>query len=184
MIIFELDEVIADIEHRRHFIDVYQNKDYVLSDIDGQRFPYWFHQKTGEKWQSDWQAYFEACSEDDPITEVVCLLQDLNMFYEDNIEIWTTRSENVRDKTMDWIYAKITTSFVDKQLKMRAIGDDRPAHVIKEEWINTIIPECAYDDICNIAEKYIIKMVFESDPESIAMYRRNGIFVFDCRQDV
>lgn len=71
------------------------------------------------------------------------------------------------------------------KVKMRPIGNTEPAYLLKEMWLN----ERCSDMIEHIIEgnpyatKHDVDFVFDADSESISMYRRRGIFVFDCRQD-
>jgi hypothetical protein len=83
-----------------------------------------------------------------------------------DIFIWTDRIESYREKTIKWL--------TDNQLffdgiKMRPEGNKEPYHQLKENWLK------------ESQEK--IEMAFDNDEESIKMWRKNGIFCFDCRQD-
>lgn len=207
MIIFELDGVLADIEHRRHFVDPKFRKDVYYHPNDtlhqGQG---WSYKDKGDRtfekhFEPDRQAFYEACGQDKPIFAMELLLNDIAMSDAcRHIELWTSRCESLREKTIEWINYHLGHAYLEgalddyiyvKNLKMRPISDDRPAHEIKERWLDDL--ECnSYCNLCfnntahlvrpcgNCSTK--IKMVFESDPESIAMYRKHGIFVFDCRQ--
>lgn len=187
MIIFGLDGVLADIEHRRHFVDprkhpdFYWGKDKDGNDLYARDSQSNYCDAIGNPFKPDWQAFNEACSEDNPIKPVVKIADS---FFLNNTpyEIWTGRGESVRQKTEDWLN-KHDIQWTG--LKMRPPGDNRPAHVIKEEWLKDLWPRlkpCTKENKDIVYNRPDIKMVFESDPESIAMYRKRGIFVFDCRQ--
>ncbi len=59
---------------------------------------------------------------------------------------------------------------------MRLIGDNTPLHELKEKWLDDTFEEHKF------GRKTPITMVFDSDPQSIEMWKRCGIFVFDCSQ--
>jgi len=69
-------------------------------------------------------------------------------------------------------------------LKMRPIGDDSPVEVLKERWLDEYMK---WPELNTIQTDYkrndMPEMIFDSHAESIAMWRRRGIFVFDCNQD-
>jgi hypothetical protein len=56
-------------------------------------------------------------------------------------------------------------------IKMRPIGDFTSYDQLKESWIDEAL-----------AQGKNIDFVFDSDPASISMWRRRGIFVFSCCQ--
>lgn len=153
MIIFDLDGTLADCEHRRHFID-WNKTDYSI--------PY-------DQWKPDWKSFFEACDKDKPIIPVCDLLRDLSPEYE--YEIWSGRCESVRDKTEVWIQDWLHCSFNSNKLKMRPIGNTEPDDQLKQMWLHE-----------TIAEGKTIDFVFDDRPKVIRMWRRHGIFVFNCCQ--
>ena len=193
MIIFGLDGVLADIDHRRHFVDEQRvHPDYYRKPckscnngschmIDPQ-----FHKITGKEWQPDWQAHNAACDKDKPIAATIDALQTMERFYE--VHIWSGRCESVREKSEAWLNDH---RIVTRALKMRPVGDDTPAHKLKEKWMDEYLNTPSFDnekfkkqsDLRTCVKPYKVDFVFEADPQSIAMYRRRGIFVFDCSQE-
>lgn len=194
MIIFDLDGTLADCEHRQHFVDPYKNKYIYAQNCNcrpsdchcGQRFGKgkW----VGEDrlpWQSDWQLFYEACSDDKPIEPVVEIYNNCKHKFGEktNIHIWSGRSESVRDKTLQWL----GENFIycqSENLRMRPIGDNTPDDQLKERWLDEYC-DVLYDNNRSKYREMIehdIQFVFDSDPESIAMWRRRGIFVFNCCQ--
>ncbi len=191
MIIFEIDGVLADIEHRRHFVDpkkrhpngLFMNESCV--DEMGEPTGVYFKrdqvtlERTKDLFNPERKAFYEACEKDEVIQPVLDTFIHLTQGepFNHDVRIWCGRCESVRHKTLNWLvnmtgYCE-DLGYWDRRLKMRPIGDDRPAHELKNLW---------YHDLY-ILEGEKIQMVFESDHESIAMYRRRGIFVFDCRQN-
>ena len=72
MIIFDLDGTLADGKHREH------------------------HIKDGK---SDWDAYFAACGQDEPIKPTLDIFKALT--HARHVEVWTGRPERYRDTTLD-----------------------------------------------------------------------------------
>lgn len=170
MIIFSL-EALADDSHRRHFIEPPKRFFYVKEDL-------YQHDETGRElnWQPDFQSYYDACDGDRIISPTMRLLDFIAMNGQPNkIQIWTSRYESDQEKTMKWL-KNYSFGFAchefDLILKMRPIGDNSPAHELKERWLNEHIAHARID------------FIFETDPQSIAMFRSHGIFVFDCNQSL
>lgn len=178
MIIFDLDGTLADCEHRRHFVDVTKNDNFksylkAFSIADDESGFDGHHKITNEKWKPDWKSFYEACDKDEPIYPCIDLINHLILRDED-IQIWSGRCESVRDKTIKWLkqYLDIDAWFYRDCLKMRPIGDYSPDDQLKERWLDSVV-----------RENRTIDFVFDSDPNSIAMWRRRGIFVFDVNQN-
>lgn len=171
MIIFDLDGTLADCEHRRHFVDYKKSR--------GCENPIRQHEVDSGKWKPDWQAFYEACDKDAPILPV-CDLYSHYFCNSDDVHIWSGRYESVREKTIRWIFDNILTwvdpereeDFIDDiNLKMRPVGDNTPDDQLKEKWL---------DETLDQGKK--IDFVFDDRPKVIRMWRRHGIFVFNCCQ--
>jgi hypothetical protein len=156
MIIFDLDGTIADCEHRRHFVD-WHKTNYSL--------PLY-------KWKPDWKSFYEACDKDNPN---YCVIKLLNQLLQDDfdIQIWSGRCESVKSKTISWLknYLDVDAWFYRDCLKMRPIGDSTPDDILKEKWLDEILAK---------GEK--IEFVFDDRPKVVRMWRRKGIFIFNCCQ--
>lgn len=178
MIIFDLDGTLADCEHRRHFIDpekdlnlriVEWNDGYIVHTIDNPKF---------YKWKPDWKSFYEACDKDKVIQPVIDMFFRLLEEQKEDIEIWSGRCESVEEKTNRWIKEKIDQQFGITphfqwvyNIIMRPIGDYTPDDQLKESWLEE-----------TIREKRTVDFVFDANQESIRMWRRRGIFVFNCNQ--
>lgn len=84
----------------------------------------------------DWDAFYEACFEDEPIKEMCRLVQMLDATYE--IYFCTGRRESVRKQTINWIWEKVykkleNKDVIDSSLIMRPDGDFRHDIEIKPE---------------------------------------------------
>lgn len=165
MIIFDLDSTLADCEHRCHFVDAKKNPEFW--PVYCKPFDY-MNPQTGELWKPQWKAFYEACDKDGPIQHVWKVFDHLAV--DNDIEIWSGRCESVRDKTLKWLYENCPYS--GQTLKMRTIGNCTPDDELKEMWLNAAI----------ILEGKKIDFVFDGSPKVVRMWRRHGIFVFDCCQ--
>lgn len=128
---------------------------------------------------ADFESFYEAFDKDTPI-EAVCKIFD-DLAVDNDIQIWSCRCESIRQKTLDWLYNYVPYS--SQILKMRPIGDNTPYHELKEKWLDEYINSNEYvKNVFQNRGKSPIHFVFDSDHESIKMWRRRGVFVFDCNQ--
>lgn len=172
MIVFDLDGTLADCEHRRHFVD--SSKLGTREDYEKWIKPF-VDSKTCPEWKPDWKAFYEACDQDEVIKITVEVLHHC-FACEREVQIWSGRCESVREKTEKWlldnIEMKYCTAFNPKKhLKMRPIGDSTPDDILKEKWLDE-----------TLAQGKTIGCVFDDRPKVIRMWRRRGIFVFNCCQ--
>ena len=209
MIIFDLDGTLADCEHRRHLLNPekypqlceYSNYRIIdgkpILDLNGKAS--WRYKATGKPFEHGWKEFYEACDKDKPIEPVIDFWNDqISLGGLENIMIWSGRCESVREKTEKWL-EKNLLCFESHQLKMRPIGDTTPDDELKEKWLNQHIDECVKHE--NVVRKYsgqnymeredhdpefrkkgYIDVVFDDRPKVIRMWRRHGIFVFNCCQ--
>lgn len=129
-IVFDLDGTLADTEHRTH-LAVAKN----------------------------WKAYFDACALDTVIQEIAEINAVLATLGH-RVEIWTGRSDGVRELTRQWLDDQDIFTY---DLKMRPAQDHRPDYVIKEEWLHAL-PKEEWPEL-----------VFEDRQQVVDMWRRNGI---------
>ena len=129
-IIFDLDGTLALTEHRQHLV-------------------------SGEK--KDWDAFFEACDQDEPCWPVIEVARAL-LFVGHRIEIWSGRSDAVASKTLKWISA---TGILGVHVQMRPAGDFTPDEQLKEKWL--------------LEAERKPDMVFDDRAKVVAMWRRHGI---------
>ena len=120
----------------------------------------------------DWKSFYEACDKDKPIESVISIWNDqISLGAMDQHEIWSGRCESVIEKTIQWLYKNLLC-FNPNNLKMRPIGNTQPDDELKEMWL--------YD--AKILQGKTIDYVFDDRPKVIRMWRRRGIFVFNCCQ--
>lgn len=103
-IIFDLDGTIANVEHRRHFI---------------------------EKHPKDWRSFKESCIVDEP-NQWALLINKMIRNYDPTITIIIVsgREEDFRGASLDWL-EKHAFSF--NELFMRADNDNRSDDLVKED---------------------------------------------------
>lgn len=196
MIIFDLDDTLADCEHRRHLVDpdkypeICEYSNYRM--IDGQPFidlagkPSWRYKKTGDPFQHGLKAFYEACDQDMPIDPVIKLLEKISQ--SKHIEIWSDRCESVRKKTEDWLRKNTQPFYKFDEIRMSPAGCSIPVQELFAKWYreyyDSLYPKLDKDAIegTTYHRKGKIEMVFSANPAVIAMFRKRGIFVFDCNQ--
>lgn len=136
LIVFDLDGTLCDIEHRRSLVT---------------------------KPRSDWLEFYRACVDDKPKKQVLrvmrALLRERNM-----IQIWSGRSEIVREATMDWFNRHAPWAMGIKLL-MRPDKDYTPDNELKEGWLDSIHENTDLR----------VELVFDDRQKVVDMWRRRGI---------
>ena len=120
-IIFDLDGTLANIEHRLHYVK------------DG---------------NSDWDGFFEACMDDEPILETI---EIYNMIWMEggargyDVGIYSGRSDQVMDETRWWLNEYLPGYDF---LRMREAGDHQPDWKLKRSWAEEVKDKvlCVFDD--------------------------------------
>ncbi len=175
MIIFDLDGTLANCEHRRHFVEPKYFIDKNDLSINSSLEDVLKRNDDIKNWKPNWKAFYEACNGDTPIIPTIEIFHTLQA-QEKKVQIWSGRCESVRDKTHKWLVDNLSIHFCTRfceieDLKMRPIGDYTPDDQLKERWLNEALAR---------GEK--IEFVFDDRPKVVRMWRRRGIFVFDCNQ--
>lgn len=179
MIIFDLDGTLADCEHRRHFVTPPSETKNVFTDVipygNGCILTGHYEFQDGNRWKPDWKSFHESCDKDLPIEPVVEMWNNYEVsaaIGRADLVIWSGRCESVRSKTEEWIDQNLVIlNLSNLTLKMRPVGDNTPDDQLKEKLLDEAI-----------SQGKTIEFVFESQPKSIDMWRRRGIFVFDVNQ--
>ena len=150
--VFDLDGTLADVQHRIHHI---------------------------EKKPKDWDSFSEACDQDKPIFPMIQTLLMLAN-WKNWVEIWTGRSEIVREKTLIWLKdtAGVTISKYGEcgyhkvaKLRMRPKQDHSPDNDLKRKWL--------YEDKAAGGDR--IDLVFEDRMRVVDMWRSENIMC--CQVD-
>jgi hypothetical protein len=121
IVLFDLDGTLADISHRRHFVE------------------------KADKTDADWRAFYAACVDDKVNWPVATMWHALN-----HGQRWIVsgRSREVEVETYRWLHQH--QIFPDRVL-MRADGDHQPDVKLKKGWLDDgTIPRakvlCVFDD--------------------------------------
>ena len=138
-IIFDIDGTLADIWHRRKFLD--------------QETP-------------DWKSFNDGMGDDTPNIPVVELYKILWDSGKYDIVITSGRSEKDRKITEQWF---VWNEIPFERLEMRADGDSRADHLIKEEILLKLQDE----------GKDIL-FVVDDRQQVVDMWRRNGVTCLQC----
>jgi hypothetical protein len=140
-VVFDLDGTLANCEHRLH------------------------HIKGDEKpTPAQWDVFFAACEDDDPIYHTVEILKALRRQGSGiHVEIWSARSDQVREQTERWFYQRCDISPATLPIRMRRKGDHRNDDILKAEWI---------------AEFGKPDLVFEDRARVVKMWRQMGVPCF------
>ena len=125
IVLADLDGTIALIDHRRHWLDKERHPDMTSDER--------------------WRKFFVESVKDQPNRPVIYTLQALqNAGY--YIHIFSGRSDEVREQTIDWIEAFDVPCH---HLRMRAASDFTPDEELKRQWIAEYKLEhilCVFDD--------------------------------------
>lgn len=115
LFIFDLDGTLANIEHRRHWLE---KKD------DPER----------------WRKFYAECYKDEPNIPVLRVMDALYISRND-IWIFSGRSSETREQTIEWLcsWTCFTREMCETKLVMRDIGDYTPDDVLKERWLHNML---------------------------------------------
>ena len=129
--VFDIDGVLADVRHRLHHVD------------------------TKPK---NWDLFFEAAADDEPLAEGLALAQELSADHE--IVYLTGRPERTRRDTADWLRDH---ALPPGKLLMRREGDRRPARMVKLAVAR------------QLADKGRLAIVVDDDPDVVAALTEAGL---------
>lgn len=182
--IFDLDGTLADLKHRRHFVQLQDGSHVTSVHFDrgiyrgmNDKVPgdYWveiagtgrwsFH-PSDVKFKPNWDAFHAACVDDTPIQPVNELFWNLLFGAQADIWIWSGRMDTVRQQTEAWLIEHITdATYVLSNLKMRPAGNYTPDDQLKESWLHAMSPK----------DRARLVMTFDDRDRVVAMWRRNGV---------
>jgi len=105
-------------------------KKIALIDVDGTIAKVGDRLKYLQQDEPDWDNFYGACPEDEPIKEIIGLVDIISQNYK--VVFCTGRHERVRKETRDWI-RKYFTNIQEPEIIMRPNGDYRHDTEIKPE---------------------------------------------------
>lgn len=132
IIAIDLDGTLCTIDHRLHYI---------------------------QSEPKNWGAFYAACVDDVEVPALIRVTGAL-WFTGHQIEIWSGRSDEVRDQTEKWLASKGVRYHT---LKMRKAGDFRVDHLVKAEWF----------DALPVPARPIL--AFEDRQQVVDMWRSRGV---------
>lgn len=196
LIAFDIDGTLADLSHRLHFIDrevtfyvnadglfgwVLRSKGHEHSELSRSQAIYQTSKAALEAGDDlnkpDWQGFFAAVKDDEPIKEMVHLLGLILADVRSTDVVFVTgRSSECREATEKWLrdHTQVwlilhAQDFVDYRnrplLYMRTEGDHRPDHEVKRDLVTEI--EYSYGKVPD--------MVFDDRQQVVDMWRELGI---------
>lgn len=120
------------------------SKNIIVVDIDGTIAKVGDRLKYLQQEKKDWDAFYEHCDEDEPIKDIIELIE-LMQIHEYNIVFCTGRRESVRKKTEYWLFKNIWC-LREYKLLMRKDGDWRHDTEVKPELLQKagITPDDVY----------------------------------------
>lgn len=130
-VVFDLDGTLANTDHRACFLD-------------------------GTNGKKDWRGFYAACDQDDRHEHIIEVLRALERDGH-RVEIWSGRSDEVRDKTEMWMRG---CGLEHVPLRMRAEGDFTADDVLKASWLD---------------EYGLPNLIFDDRDKVVAMWRARGI---------
>jgi phosphoglycolate phosphatase-like HAD superfamily hydrolase len=131
-VVFDMDGVLSDAAGRQHYIE----------------YPF-----------PDWEAFFDACGDDQLIDEVARLLEVIDADH--RIVLLTARPIRVRPQTLAWLERY---GLRWDLLVMREFGDYMAARVFKRRSTHEL-REYGLD----------LRLAFEDDPRNVAMFHEAGV---------
>jgi hypothetical protein len=124
-------------------------KSIIIVDIDGTISKVGNRLKFLQQSPPDWDSFYEACSEDEPVENVIRLVHHLYKEY--RIAFCTGRRESVRELTINWLLKHFLPFDVHNSfLLMRPDGDHRHDTEVKPELLENA--NIKLDDIAFVLE--------------------------------
>lgn len=107
------------------------SKNIIVVDIDGTVAQVGDRLKYLQQEKKDWDAFYEHCDEDEPIWDVIKMVEMFSM-QQYEIVFCTGRRESVRQKTVEWLERNLWLNG-NYSLLMRKDNDWRPDTEVKPE---------------------------------------------------
>lgn len=136
MIVFDLDGTLALDEHRSHHL---------------------------KKEPKDWDTYFSLCTKDSVNIPVRALLFLISNNTNEQIVIWSGRSDAVKEQTIQWLTDNGIWPAI-AELRMRPAGERLDDTEMKKQWLHEAQKE-----------GHTIEMVFEDRQRVVDMWRTEGL---------
>jgi len=114
-----------------------------------------------------WDDFYGMAKYDAPISPVLRLFSDL-WFSQQNVRIWTGRTESIRADTVRWLhrFTSIDPSAISMRLLMRPDGNNVPDYIIKKIWLEDLSRTLLFEDRI---------VAFEDRKRCVEMFRAHGV---------
>lgn len=157
--VFDLDGTLADLNHRLH---------HIKPPIDPRTIAPSDVQEKYKDWRPNWDAFFDDCDKDEPISWVINLARmSANHGF---ILILSGRSDRVQGKTELWLKEN---NVPFNLLLMRKEGDHRPDDQIKKEIMASFL-------INHNLSTHDIEFIVDDRQRVVDMWRQEGFNVLQC----
>ena len=134
----------------------------VVVDIDGTISKVGDRIKYLEQSPKDWDAFYGACGEDEPITPIIQLVNNLSEGLKYFVIFLSGRRESCRKNTCNWMKRYLHCWNLIQTLLLRKDGDFRSDTIVKKELLDNYLSENGYtkDDVAFILEdrSSVVKM--------------------------
>lgn len=116
-----------------------------------------------------WRRFYAACDRDRPNAPVIATMHRLRLAGAE-IRIFSGRSDEVRDKTVEWLaeHTPFMSWDCDAWLTMRKAGDYTPDDELKASWLADLPNE----------DRSRLVAVFDDRARVVSMWRRMGVTCF------
>jgi len=131
-VVFDIDGVLSDASSRQHYL---------------------------EHPRRDWESFFAACGDDEPVGEVARLLEVLDPSL--SVVLLTARPLRVRPQTLGWLDRY---GFRWDLLVMRDDSDRSPARRYKQRTVGELR-----------SRGFDLRLAFEDDPRNVEMFHGEGV---------
>mgnify|MGYP003503505512 CR=1 FL=1 len=131
-VVFDMDGVLSDASRRQHYLEAPRR---------------------------DWEAFFAACGEDEPVAEVARLLEVLDSSL--RIVLLTARPDHVQPQTLGWL----ERYGLRWDLLVMRPGDDRSSSRDFKQRVVVQLRHYGFD----------LRLAFEDDRRNVAMFHREGV---------
>lgn len=125
---------------------------YVIVDIDGTISKVGDRLKYLQQEPKDWDSFYDHCDEDEPIDEILDLIDVLAHSTSHKIILCTGRRESCKTRTFKWLFKQNIKYFIP--IIMRKDGDHRHDTEVKPELLDEYMKDqnITKDDIAFILE--------------------------------
>jgi FMN phosphatase YigB (HAD superfamily) len=139
-------------------------KKAVIFDIDGTLADN-SHRLHFLKGKKNWELFFSGLENDTLIRETAELFKELCATKKYDMLLVSGRPNRYKVKTEKWLRLN---GIYYQELFLRGDNDKRPDYIVKQEMLG------------EIRKNYSVEFAFDDKPQVVEMWKKNGIFCFQC----